>query len=92
MQKYGEDYQNPKEKISDSVETLENIIIDMKIQLEEAKIIEEAIRCQLDEKKEICEKTEAKNVFLRKELEKTSDQLKFGIITKVIDGILNYQR
>ena len=42
--------------------------------------------------KETNEKLEAKVVFLRKELEKTIDQLKFWKSTKILDGLLNYRR
>jgi hypothetical protein len=72
------------------------LVIILKTQLEEVKRIEEVVRTQLKEKEENCEKLEAKIVFLRRELDKTIDQLsrilKFGKSTKRLDNILNYQR
>jgi hypothetical protein len=59
-------------------------------------MIEEVVRSQLKEKEENCEKLEAEIVSLRKELEKTTDQLsrslKFGKSTEILDNILSYQR
>jgi hypothetical protein len=54
------------------------------------------VRSQLKEKEENCEKLEAEIVSLRKELEKTIDQLnrslKFGKSTEILDNILSFQR
>jgi protein subunit release factor B len=59
-------------------------------------MIEEVVRSQLKEKEENCEKLEAEIVSLRKELEKTTDQLnrslKFGKSNEILDNILSYQR
>jgi capsule polysaccharide export protein KpsE/RkpR len=72
------------------------IVIILKTQLEEEKRIEEVVRSQLKEKEENCEKLEAEIVSLRKELEKTTNQLsrslKFGKSTEILDNILSYQR
>jgi hypothetical protein len=50
----------------------------------------------LKEKEENCEKLEAEIIFLRKELEKTTDQLnrslKFGKSIEILNNILNFQR
>jgi capsule polysaccharide export protein KpsE/RkpR len=86
LQEYEEEDPNSKENLLHIIEYLEKTIIDLKIQLEEV------IRSQLNEKEEIVKKIEAKVVFLRKELEKTIDQLKFGKSTKILDDILNCQR
>ena len=50
------------------------------------------MRSRLNEKEENCEKIKAEVVFLRKDLEKTYDQLDFGKSTKIVGDILNYQR
>jgi hypothetical protein len=72
------------------------IVIIMKTQLEEEKRIEEVVRIQLKEKEENCERLEDEIVSLRKELEKTIDQLNrslnFGNIIEILDNILSFQR
>jgi hypothetical protein len=87
--------QKHEKKDHDLEETKKTIII-LKTQLEEAKRIEEVVRSQLKEKEENCEKLEAEIVSLRKELEKTIDQLnrslKFGKSTEILDNILSFQR
>jgi hypothetical protein len=59
-------------------------------------MIEEVTRSQLKKKEENCKKLEARIISLRKELEKTTNQLsrslKFGKSTKKLDNILRYQR
>jgi hypothetical protein len=59
-------------------------------------MIEKVVRIQLKEKEENYEKLEDEMVSLRKELEKTIDQLnkrlKFGKSTKILDIILSFQR
>jgi hypothetical protein len=73
--------QKYEEEEHDIEETKKKIII-LKIQLEEAKRIEEVARSQLKENEENCEKLKAEIVSLRKELEKTTNHLniilKFG--------------
>lgn len=51
------------------------MIVDLKVELEEAKQIEEVIRNQLKEKESNCEKLELEIVSLRKELEKFIEQV-----------------
>jgi hypothetical protein len=78
------------------LEETEKTIIILKTQLEEEKRIEEVVRSQLKEKEENCKKLEAEIISLRKELEKTIDQLnrslKFGKSTEILDNILSFQR
>jgi hypothetical protein len=78
------------------LDEIEEMIIILKTQLEEAKRIEEVVRIQLKENEDNCEKLEAKIVSLRKELEKTNNELskslKFGKCTKILDNIHSYQR
>jgi hypothetical protein len=81
-----------EKKDNDLEETKKTIIIP-KTQLEEEKMIEEVVRSQLNEKEEKCKKLEVEIVSLRKEIEKTIDQLnrllKFGKSTKILDNILS---
>jgi hypothetical protein len=67
----------------------------LKTQLEEVKRIEEVVRIQLKENEQNCKKLEVEIVSLRKELEKTNDQLirtlKFGKSIEILDNILNFQ-
>jgi hypothetical protein len=58
-------------------------------ELKEAKIIEEIISKQLNEKKQDCEKLEAKIVFLERELERGNNQSRFEISSRILDDILN---
>jgi hypothetical protein len=87
-----QEYEN---KDRDLNETQKTIII-LKTQLEEATMIDEVVRIQLKEKKENCEKPEDGIISLRKELEKTIDQLsrslKFGKSIKILDNIIIHQR
>ena len=46
--------------------------MNLKVQLEQEKMMEEVVRIQLKEKEETCEKLEYKIVALRKELEKST--------------------
>jgi hypothetical protein len=64
----------------------------LKTQLQEAKIIEEVISKQLNEKQQDCEKLEAEIVFLKRELEKGNNQSRFENSSKILDDILNSQR
>jgi hypothetical protein len=70
--------------------------MNLKIQLEEEKMIEEVVRIQLKEKEENCEKIESETVSLRKELEKTTIKLnrslKFEKSTETLYNIINCQR
>ena len=83
-------------KISQSLEEIENIIISLNIQLEEAKRKEEVARVRPKEKEEICDKLEFEIVSLRKELEKSTAQfnksLKLGKSIEILDDIINCQR
>jgi len=64
----------------------EKIIEDLKIQVEEGKIIEEVPKSQLQENEEICQAIELEIVTLQKKLEK------FEKGTKALDEILSKQR
>jgi hypothetical protein len=82
--------------MSQSLEEIKNTIMNLKVQLEEARRIEEVVRIQLKEKEENCEKLESEIVSLRKELEKTTIKLnrslKFEKSIETLDDIINCQR
>jgi hypothetical protein len=68
---------------------VEQMIMKLKIQVEEDKIIKEALRGQLDEKDKMIEGLEAEIVTLRKYLQKKDMQQNN---TKVLDEIISSQR
>ena len=59
-----------KEMYGSNPKEIKNIFIDLKIQLEEAKIIEETFRRTLEEKEKIQEELEEEIISLRKESQK----------------------
>lgn len=79
-----------------SLEECERMIIDLKVQIEEAKRIEEKVRIQLKEKEKNSERLESTIVSLRKKLEKTitklNKSLKFEKSTKILNNVINEQR
>jgi hypothetical protein len=60
--------------------------------LEEAKVIEETLKRQLEEKNKITYNLEDEIVSLRKELQKKDIQLNFGNNTKILDEITSNQK
>jgi hypothetical protein len=84
LSKLKEGFQNPRKNSEEAKKT----IIDLRIQLEESKVIEETLKRQLEEKKKIIENLEAEIVSLRKELQKKDIQLNFGNSTKILDEII----
>jgi len=79
-----EGFQNPSKNSKEAKKT----IIDLKIHLEEAKVIREILKRQLEEKKKITKNMEAEIVSLRQELHKKDIQLNFGNNTKTLDEII----
>jgi hypothetical protein len=78
-----------KEDIQNSnSEELEHMITKLKVQIEEDKIIEEALKEQLEEKDRIIGNLEAEVVTLRKYLQQKNMQNN----SKVLDNIINSQR
>jgi hypothetical protein len=67
---------------------LEQMIINLKVQVEEDKIIGETLKEQLEEKDRIIGNLEAEIVTLRKDLQKKNMQN----ISKVLDGIINSKK
>ena len=66
LSKLKEGFQNPSKCSEEAMKT----IIDLNIQLEEAKFTEETLRRQLEENNKITKNMEAEIVSLRKELQK----------------------
>lgn len=83
-----------KEKLSQNLEKEEKMVIDLKIQVEEAKRVEEVMKERLLTRNNNYEKLETKIVSLRKDLEKLNHQikLKFEKSTKILDQIIEIQR
>jgi predicted RNase H-like nuclease (RuvC/YqgF family) len=67
---------------------LEQIITRLKVQIEEDKRIEEALKEQLEEKDKIIGNLEAEIVTLRKDIQKKNMQNS----SKVLDDIINSQK
>jgi hypothetical protein len=64
----------------------------MKTQLEEAKIREEVVKNQLNEREESCHKLEVEVVDLRKKFENSNTHVKFMNNSKILYEILDSQR
>jgi hypothetical protein len=78
--------QDELEKKEDTQE-VEQMITNLKVQIEEDKIIEEALKEQLEERDGIIGNLEAKIVTLRKDLQKKNMQN----TSKVLDDIISSQ-
>jgi hypothetical protein len=83
LSKLKEGFQNHRKNYEEAKYT----IIDLRIQLEIAKVIEETLKRQLEENNKITDNMEAEIVSLRKELKKNI-QLNFGNSTKIPDDII----
>jgi hypothetical protein len=81
----GKEDMNIGDEISKSFET----IVHLKTQIEKAKIIEELLKIQINEKEDSCCKLEAEIVDLRKKVEKSN---KFVNSSRILDFILEIQR
>ena len=77
-----------EESQSSNSEELEHMITKLKIQMEEDKKIEEALKERLEERDRIIGNLEAKIVTLRKDFQKKNMQNN----SKVLDDIINSQR
>ena len=67
-------------------------IVNLMVQLEESKRIEEALAEQLKENLRVKENLEAEIVSLRKDLQKRDLNQSFGNSSKILDQILNNQK
>jgi hypothetical protein len=83
--KIGKEDMNIGDEMSKSFET----IVHLKTQIEKAKIIEELLKIQINEKEDSCCKLEAEIVDLRKKVEKSN---KFLNSSRILDEILESQR
>lgn len=68
------------------------IIVDLKIQLQEAKKIEEGLELQLKERIQDSKSPEAEIILLRKKLDEQSVQAKFQLNSRILVDILNGQK
>jgi hypothetical protein len=82
---------NEKEdkKVDDEISKSLETIVHLKIQIEEAKRVEELLKNQINEKEESCHKLEAEVVDLRKKVEKSN---KFLNSSQILSEILESQR
>jgi chromosomal replication initiation ATPase DnaA len=82
--------------MSQTIEEMKKAIIRVKIQLEEAKMVEEVVRIHLKKKEENYKELESTIVSSRKELEKTTIKLNrslnFEKSIETLDNIINCQR
>ena len=64
----------------------------LKIQLEEAKSIEDVMKLQLEEKEKENQRLEMEIVGLRKKIEKSKDRVKFNESSVILDETIKCQR
>ena len=83
-----------REDIQDSTSSkeLKQSYLDLKVQWEEAKVIEESLRKQLEEKGEIQVELEKEIVVLRRKLQKENTKQSFNKSTKILNQIIDSQR
>ena len=74
-----------------NINKIEQIIVDLKAQLQESKRIEKILSKRFNDKDQNCEKLEAEIVLLRRKLEKGTNLSKFESSSKILDDILNSQ-
>ena len=82
-----EDTQN-----STMFEEVKQAYLDLKVHLEEAKVIEESLRKRLEEKEEIQEELEKEIVMLKRKLQKETIKQNFDKSTKILNQIIDSQR
>jgi hypothetical protein len=92
LQEFEESHQSREIDASRTIKESEQIISDLKSQLLEAKIIEEVILKQLNDREQVCEKLEAEIELLKGELEKEKKGSKFENSSNILDEILSSQR
>jgi hypothetical protein len=76
-------------KVDDKIRKSFETIVHLKTQIEEAKMIEELLKNQINEKEESCCKLEDEIVDIRKKVEKSNKFLNSSLI---LDEILESQR
>jgi chromosome segregation ATPase len=83
-----EELKRKEETKNSNCEELEEMITKLKIQVEEDKIIEEALKERLEERDKTIGNLEVEIVTLRKDIQKKNMQNS----SKVLDNIINSQR
>ena len=73
-------------------EEVKEAYLDLKVHLEETKVIEESLRKQLEEKEEIQEELEKEIVMLKRKLQKETIKQSFNKSTKILNQIIDSQR
>ena len=83
-----------KESTQDTTfsEEIKKAFMDLKVKLEEAKMIEESLRKQLEEKEGIQIELEKEIVLLRRKFQKENIKHNFDKRTKILNQIINNQR
>ena len=83
-----------REDIQDSTSSkeLKQAYLDLKVQWEDAQVIEESLRKQLEEKEEIQVELEKEIVVLRRKLQKENTKQNFNKSTKILNQIIDSQR
>ena len=83
-----------REDIQDSTsfKELRQAYLNLNIQWEEAKVIEESLRKQLEEKEEIQAELEKEIMVLRRKLQKENTKQNFNRSTKILNQIIDSQR
>ena len=87
LNKIKEDIQN-----STSSKELKQAYLDLKVQWEEAQVIEESLRKQLEEKEEIQVELEKEIVVLRRRLQIENTKQNFNKSTEILNQIIDSQR
>ena len=88
---YKKEQESRKEEASNNITKIEQNIVDLKNQLQEAKR-SEFLSKQLSDKKQNCEKLEVEIILLRRKLEKGTNLSRHENSSKILDDILNSQR
>jgi hypothetical protein len=80
-----------KKKVDDDLSKSLEVNVNIKKKIEKAKIIEELLKNQVNEKEESCHKLEAEVIDLRNKVEKSKIQINFMNNSIILDEILDNQ-
>jgi hypothetical protein len=92
LSEYEEAQKSREREVSKTIKETGKVINDLKTQLQEAKIIEEVILKQLNDREQDCENLEAEIILLKGEIEKEKKQSRFENSSKILNDIINSQR
>ena len=84
--------QGESSKDQEELEETKRYNVDLKIQLEEAKMMKDVLMNQLNERDKTCERLEMEVVDLRKKNEKSSAYVKLNNNSAILNKILSCQR